>query len=117
MKDTSCGENCPFVKQGFCSHERECPNFIETWWYESEGSQPVKISDCSPKRMLLQQQLLQARFEHMQQALEQSRNQFDQLCGYLRTVVQATQLIVNQSLQEVKNENITPTLIDNHSDK
>jgi hypothetical protein len=94
MKDTSCGESCPFVKQGFCNHVRECPNFIETWWQEHGESQPIKVNDCSPKRMILQQQIMQSRLETMQQALEQSRNEYIKLCGYFRDLIDSTKKVI-----------------------
>ena len=94
MESTSCGANCPFVKQGFCQSEKECPNYVETWWVEPQTEQPRKLQDCSPKRMLLQQQVMQSRLEHVQQALEQSRNKYDELCGYLKTLIEVSKAVV-----------------------
>ena len=94
MESTSCGEKCPFVKQGFCKHENECPHYVESWWQEGESGQPKLIRDCSPKRMLLQQQLMQYRLECVQQALEQSRNQYNELAGYLKTLIEMSKTVV-----------------------
>src|SRR5258708_34657997 len=102
MKSTSCGKECPFVKQGFCNDERECPNFIETWWQEGQEAQPIKISDCSPKRMVLQQQVMQAKFENVQQALEQSRNQYAELSNYLKNLIEISKQVIEQ--KEITNE-------------
>lgn len=94
MENTSCGENCPYVKQGFCSKECECPNYVETWWVEPDGNTPRKLKDCSPKRMLLQQQFLQTRLEFVQQSLEQSRNQYHELCTYLKNVIEISKAVI-----------------------
>ena len=107
MESTSCRENCPFVKQGFCSSHKECPNHIETWWIPNEGGQPVKLDDCSPIRMVLQQQEMQSRFDLVTQALVQSRNEYAQLCGYLKNLVEMSKAVVlkeEQKTKEIKNE-------------
>jgi len=98
MEGTSCGENCPFVKIGFCKQECECPNYIETWWVEGQTQTPKKIKDCSPKRMILQQQLMQSKLEHMQQALEQSRNQNHELCAYLKNLIEMSKQVLTQEI-------------------
>lgn len=97
MESTSCGANCPFVKSGFCNSEKECPHYLETWWVETQSQQPKLLKDCAPKRMLLQQQLLQHRLECMQQALEESRNEYVRLGGYLKSLVEASKGIVEQN--------------------
>lgn len=116
MESTSCRENCPFVKQGFCQSHKECPNHVETWWIEQEGAQPKKLEDCSPKRMLLQQQVMQARLEFVQQALEQSRNQYNELCVYLKTLVEMSKTVIEHHKPKVEDkpyEKITLELPDN----
>lgn len=100
MKSTACGKECPFVKQGFCASHTECPNYIETWWLENEGDQPVKLEDCSPKRLVLQQQLMQARFDLTTQALVQSRNEYNQLCSYLKSLIEMSKAIVLKDQQK-----------------
>lgn len=95
MESTACGKECPFVKQGFCESDKECPNYIETWWQKAQESQPVKLCDCSPKRMVLQQQVMQAKFECVQQALEQSRNQYAELSNYLKNLIEMSKQVIN----------------------
>jgi len=95
MENTSCGCNCPFVKTGFCSNEKECPNYIETWWIQCESAQPKLVKDCSPKRLLLQQQLMQSRMEQMQASLCEARNEYHRLGTYLKSIVEASQKIIN----------------------
>lgn len=104
MQSTSCKENCPFSKQGFCSSYKECPNHIETWWVPEEGAQPIKLEDCSPKRMILQQQVMQARFDLTTQALVQSRNEYNQLCSYLKSLVESCQKVLEKNRVETSEE-------------
>jgi hypothetical protein len=105
MENTSCGENCPYVKQGFCNNEKECPNFIETYWIENDTGNKKKINDCSPKRVLLNQMAMQSRFELVQQALEQSRNEYSELSSYLKTLIQMSKTVLSNNLKkEVSDE-------------
>lgn len=96
MESTACGKECPFVKQGFCESDKQCPNYIETWWQKGQDTQPVKLCDCSPKRMVLQQQVMQAKFECVQQSLEQSRNQYAELTNYLKNLIETSKQIILQ---------------------
>lgn len=115
MQSTACGDNCPFVKNKMCGSCRECPNYIETWWMPEDGAQPVKLEDCSPKRLVLQQQVLQARFDLTTQALVQSRNEYNQLCTYLKSLVEMGKQVVMK--QDHANQGLTnetsPRLISN----
>lgn len=104
MESTSCKENCPFTKQGFCSSYKECPNHVETWWLSAGNEQPVKLEDCSPKRMLLQQQFLQTRLEFVQQALEQSRNQYNELCLYLKSLVEMSKTVIEHHKPKIEDK-------------
>lgn len=106
MKNTACENNCPFVKNGLCQTCRECPNFIETWWVPGDDSQPVKLEDCAPKRLVLQQQLLQARFDIVMTALVESRNENAKLNGTLKSFIEMGQAIINENiiLKEKQNE-------------
>jgi hypothetical protein len=96
MQNTSCGCNCPFIKSGFCKNEKECPNYVESWWVEGESQKPILLKDCSPKRMLLQQQLLQSRLESMQQSLDKARNEYVQLCEYLKNLLEISKAVILQ---------------------
>lgn len=104
MESTSCKENCPFVKQGFCSSYKECPNHIETWWIPDDESQPTKLEDCSPKRLVLQQQLMQARFDLTTKALVESRNEYNKLNTYLTSLIENARNVVEQNKLEVDDE-------------
>lgn len=99
MENTSCGENCPFVKSKVCVDCRDCPNYIESWWIDENGTQKL-IKDCSPKRLILQQQLMQSRLEAVQEALEQSRNEYITLSSYLKSLMEASKKIIDYNKNE-----------------
>lgn len=106
MKDTSCGESCPFVKCGICESEKGCPNYAESWWIKGNSEEPVLIKDCAPKRMLVQQQVLQSKLEFVQGALEQSRNEFNELSGYFKAIVSSCKTVLEKKLIGVEDEQI-----------
>ncbi|PWU06778.1 MAG: hypothetical protein C5B43_01310 [Verrucomicrobia bacterium] len=121
MENTSCGDNCPFVKKGFCGCERECPNYIESWWIESEKGVPKLIKDCSPKRLIIQQQYLQSRLEGMQKAAEQARNELHEFTSVMRSLVEQTKQILirnlnSNNLLDKKNEDNLVILHDINND-
>lgn len=106
MESTSCGNECAFVKCGVCENEKGCPNYVESWWIEGQTGNQRLLKDCSPKRMLLQQQFLQSKVENLQSALEESRNEYNRLSTYLKQVLVSCKRIVDQEnyLLEKKNE-------------
>ncbi len=91
MDCTSCKENCPFVKSKLCTSEKECPNYMESWWQEGGTGQPKIITDCAPKRMLIQQQIEVNRMFALQQSIEQMRNR-----------LQSLEILLSQLLQQSK---------------
>jgi hypothetical protein len=106
MQSTSCECECPFVKQGFCKNEKECPNYVESWWIEGNSNEPKMIKDCSPKRMLLQQQLLQARIEQMTESLQKTTQENQKVLQYLSKVIdESRQFMVEQNQRK---SGITP---------
>lgn len=111
MESTSCGQNCPFVKNGSCKSETECPNYVESWWMEGQETTPKLLKDCSPKRLLLQQQYLQLKVEQFQSVLDQTRADYSLLTSQLKSVIEITSNLLESHVQlklnEVKNENIT----------
>jgi preprotein translocase subunit SecD len=61
---------------------------MESWWLEGGTGQPKVISDCAPKRMLLQQQVEVNRMFALQQSVEQMRNRLETLEGLLSQLIQ-----------------------------
>ena len=106
MECTSCKENCPFVKSKLCATERECPNFMESWWQEGGTEQPKVITDCAPKRMLLQQQVEVNRMFALQQAVEQMRNRLETLEGLLVQLIQQSKeyILLQEPAQPLKKQ-------------
>lgn len=97
MESTSCAENCPFVKTGFCSTEKECPNYVESWWIEGgKDGQPKLLKDCATKRLLLQQQYMQLRLEQMQASLDATRIEYTQLCNQLKQFVELGKMLITE---------------------
>lgn len=91
MEETACGCDCPLVKSGVCQTDRQCPNFIETWWQEGEQGKPKLIADCAPRRILLQQATMASNLIGVQASVEQVRNTVDKLCSILSTLTMRSQ--------------------------
>ena len=98
MEDTHCGANCPWVKSGFCNKLEECPNHIESWWVSKEGETKL-VKDCVPKRLMLQMQALLTRFEGVQGAAEEARNETHLMRGHFTSLVEATKLAIEEQNQ------------------
>lgn len=79
MKDTNCGENCCFVKQGFCKTDSECPFFIQTLWKIEGEEMPKIVKDCFPKKFALEQNRLLNKQLDLQRLNEETRNRLDNL--------------------------------------
>lgn len=97
MENTNCGKDCPFVKQGFCNEEKECPNYCENWWINAKDNEPKLIKDCSPKRMLKIFMTLQTKVESVQSALEGCQNEYQKLNGYFITLMEASKKIIESN--------------------
>jgi hypothetical protein len=99
MECTSCGENCPFVKAKLCSSEKDCPNYLESWWQENGQGQPKIIKDCAPKRLLIQQQTEVNRIFALQQAIEEMRNKFLVIESSLSQLITQSQQYIAQEVK------------------
>ena len=77
MENTNCGDKCSFVKSGFCNSDCECPFYIESIW-ESKG-EPKVIKDCSPKRMMLEQNRMTNHFIGVQSSVQVLRDKVENL--------------------------------------
>lgn len=83
MENTSCGCECSFVKSGFCKTDKECPFYIETLWQKDGEPTPKIVKDCSPKKMMIEQNALLHRCLCMQSVVEDVRNRMDRIEGLL----------------------------------
>lgn len=100
MENTNCGENCSFVKSGFCKCDRECPFYIETWWQNDQSPQPKLVKDCSPKKMTLEQNALLHRFLCMQGVVEDVRNRMDRIEAMLINLTSQSKEFIQQKSAE-----------------
>lgn len=99
MDDTSCGAECPFVKQGFCSHEKECPNFLETFWLEQNSNRQKLVKDCAPKRLLLNSHDQFNRSISLQASFDKLEDRLAKLEAILEALIlQSQNFIVEQRL-------------------
>jgi hypothetical protein len=75
---------------------------MESWWQEGGTGQPKVISDCAPKRMLIQQQVEVNRMYALQQAVEQMRNRLETLEGLLGQLIQQSkEYILHQAPKKI----------------
>lgn len=79
MENSNCGENCAFVKSGFCKCDKECPFYVETWWQLEGKPDPKLIKDCFPKKFTLEQNHLLHRQLALQSVVEDVRNRMDRI--------------------------------------
>jgi hypothetical protein len=101
MENTSCGDKCPFVKTGFCKEVSECPNYVESWWREGQSQNTKLVMDCVPKRLMIQLAALQARFEGVQAATEQVRNETCVMKGHFEALLTASRQHVDAQEQQL----------------
>lgn len=107
MDHTSCEGKCPWVKSGFCSNVEECPNFVESWWTEGQTGQQKLVRDCVPKRLMIQIGALQARFEGVQAATEEVRNETMVMKGHFAALVDASHKVIAEQDQKSITQNVT----------
>lgn len=106
MENTSCEGKCPFVKIGFCANVEECPNYIESWWLEGQTGATKLVKDCVPKRLMHQMNELKIRFEGVQAAGEQARNECHQMNAHFTTLVDGANRLIAEQEQKNLIENV-----------
>jgi len=113
MKNTNCGENCCYVKQGFCKTDSECPFFVQTWWKNDLSPDPIILSDCFPKKFALEQNHLLNKQIVLQSCIEETRNKLDlleksvsQLCSILSKKLESNFNEENNNFILADNENV-----------
>lgn len=110
MENTHCGDQCPFVKSGFCSEVTKCPNYMESWWTEQGGTVPKLVKDCSPKRLMLQQQYMQLRLEQLQASADVARSEYINVAQQFKHMLDVTEKLLTNACKpqlEQKNETLT----------
>lgn len=109
MDDTNCGQNCAFVKSGFCKNDCECPFFVETWWELEGNPHPKKVKDCFPKKLTMEQNNLLHRHLCLQSVVEDVRNRMDRIEGMLLRLVSSS----NELIAEINQDRIELNRCDN----
>lgn len=106
MEDTNCGDNCCFVKSGFCKTDKECPFYVESWWIETGKEVPKQVKDCHTKRSSLQQAELHSRMIAMQQSQEQLRNRLSNIENLLaQLIAQSKEFLLEEKEKSLKLDN------------
>jgi len=67
----------------------QCPNFIESWFTPSDGSKPILVKDCAPKRTFLMISELHQRLIGVEKASEEGRNSTLRLAESVTLLAQA----------------------------
>lgn len=99
VEDTACGEECCFVKQGFCKTDRECPFFCESTWQTEKGERIGSIKDCYPKRAMMENNNFHYRITVLQSLQEDVRNR-------LERIELALSHLINQSSEFLRDQKI-----------
>jgi hypothetical protein len=116
MECTNCGDNCSFVKSGFCQTDRECPFYVESWWQLENKPNPKLIKDCFPKKFALEQNGLLHRFLCMQEVLEDVRNRMNRLELLLDQLInESRQMIIEKRIESLslREEKLLNSINDN----
>lgn len=108
MENTNCGENCCFVKQGFCKSDKECPFYVQSWWQIKDNPTPKMVEDCFPKKFSQEQNFLLHRFLELQSLQENTRNRLDKIEKLLTILVSQSRefLLENSMNQNEKVDNV-----------
>jgi hypothetical protein len=100
MDNSNCGEDCAFVKSGFCKCDKECPFYIETWWQIAENPQPKLVKDCFPKKLTIEQNNLLHRHICLQGVVEDVRNRMDRIEQMLINLTSQSKEFIMEKRQE-----------------
>ncbi len=97
MENTTCGNDCPFVKSGLCQTDKECCNYLESWWQPNGTDKPHLIKDCVKKRMVYMQQDQVSYTLHLQQEVNSLKQEVEKLSNMLTSLIQRTHYYLEES--------------------
>lgn len=103
MDNSNCREKCTFVKSGFCESDKDCPFYVETLWQKHGDPTPKIVKDCSPKKMMIEQNALLHRFLCSQSVLEDVRNRMDKLQIMLELLISNSTNFIKEKTNELQN--------------
>ncbi len=103
MENSNCGDECAFVKSGFCKCDRECPFYVETWWQLEGKPDPKLVKDCFPKKFALEQNHLLHRQLCLQSVVEDVRNRMDRIETMLVNLTsQSKEFLIEKSQESLE---------------
>lgn len=100
MENTNCGEDCCFVKQGFCKTDRECPFYAESIWNLKGGTETRTIKDCHPKRSISETNNLHYQMLCMQQVQNDLRNRMERIELTINALLEQSQALLIEQREE-----------------
>lgn len=107
MENTTCGEDCCFVKQGFCKTDRECPFYCESIWQTDRGENTKLVRDCYPKRATMETNNLHYRMMVLQSVQEDLRNRLERIEISLSALIsQSAEYLQEQKIKQRSNKEI-----------
>lgn len=96
MDCTNCGDQCPFVKQGFCQKDSECPHYLESWWVDGETGKQKLVKDCAPKRLMLDSQTHYNRSLSMQGSIDKMEHRLSKLETLLQMLITQSRVFLEE---------------------
>lgn len=117
MDCTNCGEECCWVKSGFCKTDKECPFHVATWWQLEGEAHPRMITDCFPKRFALEQNGILHRLICVESVMEEVRNRMDRLETSLNYLITQSHEFLKERKSEQIEQNKTNLFLTNEGNK
>lgn len=110
MENTNCGEDCAFVKSGFCNSDKQCPFYCESIWQIRGGTEVKTVKDCHPKRSTLETNNLHYRMMVLQEVQEELRNRMAKIEQMLDLLIQQShEHLVDMRMAKDSKENLQLT--------
>lgn len=100
MDCTACGDKCPYVQQGFCKTDSECPHYVESWWHEQLTGKQKLVKDCAPKRLMLDSQLVFNRTISLQASIDKLEHRLARLESLLEMLIAQSKQVMAELPQK-----------------
>jgi hypothetical protein len=102
MENTNCGEDCCFVKSGFCKTDRECPFYCESIWQVRGGTEIKTVKDCHPKRATMENNNLHYKMGCLQEIQVDLRNRLDRIELVLNALTEQSQFLLREKREKME---------------
>ncbi len=107
MENTNCEKECAFVKSGFCSSDKECPHYLESWWEIQGKHEPKLVKDCFPKKFGMEQNRLLYKFSCVHADVGNLKNRLEQIEIMLMNLInRSNEFLLENSKENVENKNL-----------